>query len=184
MATRQCPEDVLERLGQSLSMYDDVPTILDTSQQRTFSKFIKGLDLTNVPKSVSKTTLYVKSRALELSSDIYNRISPEVLILCGLTYPVHTLGTLPREGLIPQIHKWWMSANHPAGLSILSTRLCKEHFLDDLFKKDCSGNPTLQETPAVPTPTDGQYFISFLISFILRYRSCNLNRWRSLLEPA
>jgi hypothetical protein len=135
MAASTSANDVIEQLKNSLSMYDDEPTLLDTTQQRAFSKFITGINVLNTSKSISKTTLYVRSRARELSSDIYNQVSPEVFILCSLTYPVHTFGALPREGL-PKINKWWISIHHPAALTNLTTDLCDKNLLDSLLKKE------------------------------------------------
>ncbi|GMG12989.1 unnamed protein product [Aspergillus oryzae] len=86
-------------------------------------------------ETLSTSQQYRRIRARIFLKDIYQKIGPEVLLLCMLTWAITTLGKFDPLVISPKLLGWWKNIPTKNGLRSAANKVCDDYGIKELIKK-------------------------------------------------
>ena len=125
---------LITELERELKTFDDNAYPLPTYQRAKF-KAHEQLLREDASTLATKPSQY-RSRRLRfraLLEDIFLGLGPAVFVLCTISTTPTNLTAVERQGLIPELRKWWEKISHPRGLATVAAKLCGDYAIRSLI---------------------------------------------------
>lgn len=133
---------IIQNLDAQRQLYGSRPLELTPTQNG------KVMQVLNLWRTVdARTRVWARGRARTLLESVYNNefLGVDVFLLCALSTSATQLAIVDPSTCVSHIQKWWLSVEHPAGLSDTAKSFESRHWsVFSTFKRLVNPFPKLK----------------------------------------